>query len=196
MWVIAFYSFWTYNHVIFSWSFHGVKEFVVNYLYFNSLLQLLWVITNIFQQCNLVKMLINLKMGLCFEQIFGFKLPLTKTLHWRDMAIKCFLSLLLYFSTINKLWVFLITSVNYYIIAKDCFEVMILYSLDFIIGVTREHSFLKCNVLTKRNLIYLGCFLLINNLYELLGNIFTPCQKAKSMTFSMVENLNHICFSD
>jgi hypothetical protein len=94
---------------------------------------------------------------------------------------------------INKLWVFLIASVNDYIVAKDCFEVMILYSGDLIIGVTCEHSFLKCKVLAKRNSIYLGCFLLINNLYQLLGNIFTLCQKAKSMTLSMVENLHHIC---
>jgi hypothetical protein len=97
---------------------------------------------------------------------------------------------------INKLWVFLIASVNNYIVAKDCFEVMIFYSGDLIIGVTCEHSFLKCNVLTKRNSIYLGCFLLINNMYELLGNIFTLCQKAKSMILSMVKNFNHICLSD
>jgi hypothetical protein len=125
MWVIAFYSFWTCNHVIVCWSFHGVKEFVIDYLCFNSMLQLLWVITIIFQWCNLVKVLIDLKMGLCFEQTFGFKLPLTKTLHWRDMAIKCFLSLFFYLSMINKLWVFKIASVNDYIVAKDCFEVMI-----------------------------------------------------------------------
>lgn len=73
---------------------------------------------------------------------------------------------------------------------------MIFYSGDLIIGVTCEHSFLKCNVLAKRNSIYLGCFLLINNLYELLENIFTPCQKAKSMILSMVKNFNHICLSD